>query len=87
MQVSWNTTKNESPIIFQKRARRAGLKLEHSRIAPGELQESTPRTHEITITLAGTLTALQQGKNGKRQIQERRPGSFCLNAAGQSFSA
>jgi AraC family transcriptional regulator len=87
MQVSWDITKNESPIIYQKRTQWAGLKLAHARIAPGEMQETTPATHEITITLAGTLTALQQSKNGKRQIQKRRPGSFCLNAAGQSFSA
>jgi hypothetical protein len=87
MQVSWDNIKNESPIIFQKQSRRSGLKLEHARVAPGELNESAPSTHKITITLAGSLTTRRQTNGGKQQIQERRAGSFCLNAAEQSFSA
>ena len=87
MQVSWDITENESPLIFQKQARWSGLKLEHARVAPGELHDSAPLTHKITITLAGTLTTRRQTAAGKQQIQERRAGSFCLNAADQSFSA
>ncbi len=87
MQVSWNIPANESPVVFQKQAQWSGLKLEHARVRPGELHEFAPATHEITISLAGTLTTRRQTAVGKQQIQECLTGNFCLNAAGQSLSA
>jgi AraC family transcriptional regulator len=88
MQVSWNISANESPIIFQKQAEWSSvLTVKRARVADGELHETAPETHEITVTLAGNLTTRRQASNGKRRLQESGAGNFCLNAAGQFLSA
>jgi AraC family transcriptional regulator len=87
VQVNWKITQNQSPILFEQRAKWAGFKITRQRIMPGELLEHKPAEHEVNVTLSGRLTTQKQTAAGKSERTCGAVGSICLTPAGQPIAA
>lgn len=87
MKVNWKTSENQLPILFARVAEWTGFKVKHNRVAAGELLEFAPATHELSVTLAGSLTTRKHTATGLVQRKSARPGSICLMPANQLIAA
>ena len=87
MEVHWKTNSNQ-PILFHRQAEWLGIKLNHVRVLPGEIPEHIVPFHEISITLAGSLTTQRQTATGKKITKNcGNVGNVCLTPAGQPIAA
>jgi AraC family transcriptional regulator len=87
MEVKWSVAENQSPYIFRRQAAWQGFDLRHYRVLPGELTEQSYETHEINLTLAGTIESSKQTATGELQCTRRRAGSLCIVPPGQTVRA
>ncbi|CAA9426770.1 MAG: hypothetical protein AVDCRST_MAG74-3391 [uncultured Pyrinomonadaceae bacterium] len=87
MKVNWKIAADELPILFIRQAARPGLRVNHYRVAPGDLVEQSSSAHELTVTLGGCLTTRKQTAVGGAQIKRGRAGNLCVTPAGERVAA
>ena len=87
MKVNWKNGEKQSALLYARQAAVSGLKINHWRVAAGEMPEHVPAKHEVNITLAGTMTTERQTATGRMRRLHGAPGNICLTPAGQPISA
>jgi AraC family transcriptional regulator len=72
--------------IFEKKTKWEGVKIEHYRVAPGEVPVHTHRLHEVFVPFQGAVTI--DGRDPQGVTSRRRTvGEISVMPAGFSFSA
>lgn len=82
MQVNWKTN-CEQPILFRRQAAWSGITVNHVRVLAGEMPEHSLPFHEVSITLAGSISKRKLTATGKYKKTCDRVGSVCVTPAGQ----
>ncbi len=87
MEVNWKTKADISPILFLRKVNWSGVCVRHASVLEGELPECKSDTHELNITLAGTLVVEKRSAVGKYVVNKGSVGNLCLTPAGQFYRA
>jgi AraC family transcriptional regulator len=87
VKVNWKNGKNQSPILFARKAAWTGFHINHWLVSPGDMPEQSSALHEINVALKGSLTTEKQTASGNRQRTLGGVGSICLTPAGQPIAA
>ena len=87
MEFVWNAKKNQTPIIFDRKAKWQGIKIMHGNVLSGELLEFTPSYHEINITLSGQVEVCKQTAVGKNTYRCSEKDNVCITPFGQPLRA
>jgi hypothetical protein len=80
------TSHDNSPVMFARRASWEGIKLAHYRFRSGEIPEHNSPEHLITLSLGGPCDGEIRTASGFR-TRDRTKGNICVIPAGQSYSA
>ncbi len=87
MEINWENASSQSPYLSQQRATWRGLNLYRARVMPGTLVEHASDSHEINITLDGSLVTRKSSATGKMISTDGCLGNVCLTPAGQMHGA
>jgi AraC family transcriptional regulator len=87
VKVNWKTDEKQSSLLFARRADVNGLRIQHWRVAAGEMPEHVSSKHELNVTLAGCMMTERQTSAGRLRRMHATPGNICLTPAGQPIAA
>jgi len=80
------TSHDQSPVLFARRASWEGINLTHYRFRSGEIPEHNSPEHLISLSLEGNCSGEITTASGFR-TRSRTKGNVCVIPAGQSYSA